>query len=697
MTPPIKPEREEHLSDADLWEKLVSEGMPKDQATAAVKQRRETTPFLGKGTTRAWEPASPGMGAGMANAFTQGATFNFGDEIAGLIGADKSKLRESDRAFRSEHPIADFAARAAGNVATTLAVPQLRRMGTTTGGGVIGALNAAGDADGGDLSDRAIAALVGGTTGLATGAALEHVVTPVSRMAYDVIRPVAKKVGDFVKPGVDAVADFMEAHPVGLTTQNVGGAMTTPPNATRAKGGAASNLVRDMLPRSPKDRAESLVLRKIGDDDLTPDAIRSLALNSTKPRAIGDLAGENTLGLQTAARSIPGKARNQIAEALEERQAGQQSRLVDDATELTGSARSNTTQRIADLAKDREAASAEAFTPLRAMAPQDASPLREFLNTPAGQQAVKQAARIAQNERRPFPAIFDDQGQMRPLSFEDVQNVKLAFDDILGSNPATPLETGGLGKNNARVIRDLKNAYLEAADQMFPGYKEARDVFAGPSAVMNALNEGRNFLKLPPEEAQQAMANLSASEREAFVEGAVNSVADKIESGMKTFDRSRVVLPTQMQQRLRLLFPDDPSFQQFIARADEEAAMRHAYNTTLRGSQTADKQAAQLDLDASGISKALQTAKGGTRGALDAVANSAMMARLQGVTRETANELSPILTAGMRGDKDVLDKALEDLIAAQSREARRGITRSAASRPVTGAVSSIFTPPNTRR
>lgn len=697
MTPPIRPERDDtiNISDADLWEKLVREGVPKDQATAKVNERRATQPFAGpgRGASRSWESPSPGMATGMANAFTQGATFNFGDELRGLLpGGDDAKaaLRASDRAFRDEHPIADFVARGAGNIATTLAIPSLRRMSATSGGGAIGALSAAGDADHGSLSDRAMAALVGGTTGLAAGAAMQHVLTPAARMAYDMARPVARKVGDFVKP----VGDFLESHPIGLTTQNVG---NLPPNATRSKGGLAGNMVGDLLPRSPQERAQSMVLKKIADDDLTPQAIRDIALRSTKPRALGDLAGENTLGLQFAAKSIPSKAKSEIPEALTERQAGQQERLVKDATELTGSTRSNTTERIAQTAAERDAASQQAFAPLRAMEAQDATLLLPFLKTPAGQMAVKQAERIANNERRAFLPILQPDGTPRPLSFDDVQNIKLAFDDILGSNPATPLESGGLGKNNARVIRDLKNAFTAAADEIFPGYKEARDVFAGPSAVMNALNEGRNFLKMPVEEAQQAMSQLSASEREAFIEGAVNAMADKIESGMKTFDRSRVILPTQEQKRLRLLFPDDESFGQFIARAEEEAQMRHSFVSTMGGSQTAERQASQLDLDASGIGNAMKVAKGGVRGAVDAIANSAMNARVQGVTRETANALAPLFTAGMRGDKDVLTQALEDLIAAQSREARRGITRSATSRPVSGSISSIFTPPNERR
>lgn len=704
MTPPIRPEPDDtiNLSDADLWEKLVREGVPKEQATAKVTQRKETQPFAGpgRGSGRSWEPESPGMVTGSINAFTQGGTFNFGDELAGMMGMDTRALRESDRAFRSEHPVADFAARSAGTIATTLAVPQLRRLGATTGGGVIGAAGAAGDADDGSLGDRAMAALMGGTVGAASGAVLEHAVSPLARMGYDMARAGGKKLASAFTTDAGAAAAGKAASPNVAT-----GGGFAPPNAARGKAGVVDpvrSVARDLMPRSPKERAQSLVLEKLRDDDLTPQAIRDLALSSSKPRALADLAGENTLGLQRGARSIPSRAKNQIAEALEERQAGQQARLVGDATELTGSARSNTTQRIAQLAEEREAASAKAFAPLRELPPQDATPLLEFLQTPAGQQAVKQAERIARNERRAFLPIFQEDGTARPLSFDDVQNIKLAFDDLLGSNPATPLESGGLGKNNSRVIRGLKNAYLESADAMFPGYKEARDVFAGPSALMNALDEGSRFLKMPQEEAAQAMAQLSASEREAFVEGAVNAVADKIESGMKTFDRSRVILPTQMQQRLKLLFPDEQSFGQFLSRAEEEAAMRNSYTTTLGGSQTADKMAEQLDLDASGISRALQTAKGGMRGAMDMLTNSAMANRMTGVTRETANELSPLFTAGMTwsgkaGEANPLDDALADLIQAQSREARRATTRSAASRPFTAGTASIFTPPGNRR
>jgi hypothetical protein len=103
----------------------------------------------------------------LGRAFTQGATFGFGDEL-GLTS------RPAEHAFQGEHPVADFLAKLAGGaIGPAAAVVAAPSLGTTLGGaallgGATGALTGAGEANG-SVGDRASGAAVGGLLGTAGG------------------------------------------------------------------------------------------------------------------------------------------------------------------------------------------------------------------------------------------------------------------------------------------------------------------------------------------------------------------------------------------------------------------------------------------------------------------------------------------------------------------------------------------------
>lgn len=703
--------RPEPVSDADLWEELVRSGKSKMQATAEVVARRKAIDARpSAGTTRSWGDSPAQKVGNVARAFGQGVTLGFGDEIQGAANAIDERVqrglageaprpfrvsagehidaeRTALKGFRRSNPKTAIASELAGAFVPGL-LPGVREMSIVGGGALLGGTYGAGAAEGG-LGERATGAAVGAGVGAGAGAGLQ-ILGAAARPLYDLTRfgvtkAAATPTGQAIQSAGRRVGEYLTDIPVGLSTKNVGPNMTPgstpPPNASRATAPRATDVIRDVLPRSPEERASSMMLERLRSDKHTPTTLRDVIERSSKPRGIADMAGENTLALQRWTRSVPSSARDEIPGALYDRQAGMQERLVGDLTSLSGAARKNMGEAITARAATREAEAAPMFDALRKAPPVNGAAFSEILNTPAGQQAVAQAQRIAANQRRSFPADLSN------LDFDTMQNIKLAFDDLLGAGPASPLDAGGLGRNNARVVRDLKNQFLEIADQAFPGYREARDVFAGHSAVMNAMDEGRRFFQLPADEAASAVNRLSASEKEAFVEGAVNAAADKIERGLRSHNAAqRTILPTDMQKRLRLLFPDEASFEQFVVRAQEEAAMNRSLQQTVGGSQTFEK----IQEGATNDDGALEMVTDGVQGRfgsmLDKLKNSAAMARVRGLNTETANNLGPMFTAGMRGDKNEIVNVLTRLAEAEQRELRRSMNRGLASRPITGGL-----------
>lgn len=164
---------------------------------------------------------------GIIDAFTQGASFGFGDELTGLEAAllgktpsgkwfdyshpfrDRYKAaRDAERAqqdrFREEHPVAAYGTMVAGTIPTAMILGPEAAVGDSMSAGAIpaavtpgldvavggslakaigtgalqGGLFGAGEAEG-DLSDRAVGALTGALTGGGTSA----VMTPIAKVA----------------------------------------------------------------------------------------------------------------------------------------------------------------------------------------------------------------------------------------------------------------------------------------------------------------------------------------------------------------------------------------------------------------------------------------------------------------------------------------------------------------------------------
>src|SRR5690606_16460037 len=86
---PVRPMNEDQLSDADLWEAKVQAGMPKDSATAYVRNRTraalDPSPVQPSGAGGSWGSGSttpmPGVDLRPFRAAEQGATLGFADNI----------------------------------------------------------------------------------------------------------------------------------------------------------------------------------------------------------------------------------------------------------------------------------------------------------------------------------------------------------------------------------------------------------------------------------------------------------------------------------------------------------------------------------------------------------------------------------------------------------------------------------------
>ena len=151
--------------------------------------------------------------------------------------------------------------------------------------------------------------------------------------------------------------------------------------------------------------------------------------------------------------------------------------------------------------------------------------------------------------------------------------------------------------NKARSILQMKNRLISAADEHFPGYREARDMFAGKATLVDAVNNGQDFLKLDIDEMQDLVASMSQSELDAFLIGARDSMLNEIgEAPIAGNSANRLVKNQNRLERLGIIFRatggGDESLQRFLNGVTREGEFIRTRNYITGGSQTHDKQQA---------------------------------------------------------------------------------------------------------
>lgn len=156
---------------------------------------------------------------------------------------------------------------------------------------------------------------------------------------------------------------------------------------------------------------------------------------------------------------------------------------------------------------------------------------------------------------------------------------------------------------------DLRNGLIEELDRLNPAYKQARDVWAGDTAMVAALRRGRNFWRgseesggFTPEELARYYPQLSESEKEAFTLGVADTLKEKLYSTKDARDKGRALVDSEgMRMRLRTITGSDNAAKAFIDALEREHLMHIAPATIYKGSQTAGRMAddrAELSLRA---------------------------------------------------------------------------------------------------
>jgi hypothetical protein len=562
------------------------------------------------------KPPQPSAGESFARGINQGATFNFGDELAGVqsasglpdapawtgplgtlynvsrtgIGAGRlaaekvapsvfgtgggeaydatvERERVANEAAAQAHPWANLAGQAAGALPTALVAPEIGALKTLTPfaraaltGAGYGALSGAGA--GTDIGNRANQAASGAVLGGATGGA--------SSAAISALAPVANYTGKAV--------GLIRGNPATVDTE-------------------AARRIQSALSRDAS----------MGSDGL-PAAAMDPAQQAGLPVINADRGGETVKALARSSANTSPEARIALQDAINPRYANQGERINNAVRSIAG-----TQGDAGATATALEEAARKANRPAYAKAyAQGANGLwdegfEQLTRAPDVQDAIRAATRTGANRATvdgfaaPKNPFVENNGALSLKKNPDGTTAypSLQFWDHVQRNLRDKTEAlARTGHNSAAAdTKALRKTLVDHLDQLAPAFREARQGAARFFGAENALEAGQKFVtsNLDIREAARAFAKMSESERALFREGFVSDLTSKIERLGDSADVvNRMFGSNAARQKIQIVLGKDGAAKLEAHLRVENIMTR--LRTAINGNSTTARQLAELGM-----------------------------------------------------------------------------------------------------
>lgn len=335
-----------------------------------------------------------------------------------------------------------------------------------------------------------------------------------------------------------------------------------------------------LMPSLKQSEATKKILQALRRDKIRPDELAQ-RLNELGPDAmLADVGGENLRALARSTASLPGPGKEIAASSLTARQAGQSGRVSSQISKSIG-AGELFYQNVDDLIAARTKNVPRIYK--KTVNPKNIIPEEKF--RPIAEDADLMDL-IRKVKSKPFQGLADLPENSMPV----LDATKKHLDDMIN------VAKRAGENNNVRVLTGVKNKILDIADDAFPSYKAARDAFAGPTQLIDMLEQGRKFLKGDAEMTAKAISKLSDSERDFLLIGVARELRDLVLNTPDTADSVKKLMNTPLiRDKLKVVFPNMKSFRDFEKVMEREARFFATKSAMLSGSRTAPLQAEMAD------------------------------------------------------------------------------------------------------
>lgn len=487
----------------------------------------------------------------------------------------------------------------------------------------------------------------------------------------------ARTVGEFAPAaaigGLNPVSMFKNAVLPGLASE-AGGQMTegTAYEPYARVGGAilgsGSGIVGDMIANNVRgpSKAQAAFGRAAGADALDdiPGQLAKLG-----PDAMPMDLGPNLQRQAGALAATPGSGQEAVRSAIANRQAGAGSRISSSLDDALGQP-VNTMAVADDIIAQRSAAAKPLYDAAYAKPVPFTKELEDTLTRPSAATALRNAQKLAADEGIPsqqwFANIADD-GKVTIKNVPDVRQLDLtkrALDDMIDSAKRA-------GNNNSsRILTQLKDKLVSQVDNAVPEYAAARKAFSGPSAVLDAMEEGKSVFSktMTPNQLKTQMMQMGDAEKEAFIQGGRASVADIMGSARNDALAAKNMFSTGYnKEKLALLVGEDQA-KKMLGSIDAETAFTKTRDVVTGNSETAARIAAMKDVTVGGgQGGVLRDAADFKFGTATAKLGDKMVGGARSAAQMRTNEeLSRLLTSNLK-DTGEITKAIKLFQEAQKR------------------------------
>ena len=157
---------------------------------------------------------------------------------------------------------------------------------------------------------------------------------------------------------------------------------------------------------------------------------------------------------------------------------------------------------------------------------QDFYTLNELMARPSLQKALGRAMEIGAEDGIDLPLVEvsdtglvlaegDDKGKpVDAITYQFAHYLKLGLDDLISVSNSPIRQETSMGPTAVAKMMDTKNKFITALDSN-ENYKQARDPFAGFSAVQDAMDMGKDIFAKKSLNPEDAMALMGDGEKEA--------------------------------------------------------------------------------------------------------------------------------------------------------------------------------------
>lgn len=354
---------------------------------------------------------------------------------------------------------------------------------------------------------------------------------------------------------------------------------------------ALSALPGKMMDESAASQyAKQKVAEAFARDQRTPQQAAARMDRLGEEATVADVGGQNTRQLLDTLAFLPGRTKDQVATVIRNRQAGRADRMMDAAESASGTGGLRLSTEMNDWMAQREAAAGPLYERVTQMVVRPNASLMATIDAADQLGATQLGQKMAIARQQPW--TLDTTGN-QPYSMRDLDNLKKGLDQLVSKETKPDGRLTPLGASYDDLRRDL----IKKLDQSTMGqYKAARDAFAGPSAIMDAANAGRNALTKDDATIKTMQAGMSLSEKDAFALGAFEALRAKLGARAGQTQMMELWREKGMQEKLKAIFGTERAYREFASSLAKERQLKQL-EAVGGGSQTATRLFGAGDLD----------------------------------------------------------------------------------------------------